>query len=262
MQAEVERVLHRTPYEFGGQRVRWRLQDVGRALAWLQGCSVPGIYKVLKRLGFSRKQALGFIHSPDPAYQAKWKRILQAFEEAAYHPQTTVILFMDELTYFRRPAKAPTYHAHGKSQPKAMDAPQYNAQTRVVAVVNGITGQVTYLQRTKIGKKELPRFYAQVRAAYPQVQRIYLAQDNWPVHKLPEVLEALHTQQLTPLFFPTYASWLNPIEKLWKWLKQEVLHLHRWADQVNHLRFQVLAFLDRFSHGSEPLLRYTGLMSE
>ncbi|MGQ9628202.1 MAG: transposase [Anaerolineae bacterium] len=29
------------------------------------------------------------------------------------------------------------------------------------------------------------------------------------------------------LCLPTYASWFNPIEKLWRWLKQDVLHLHR-----------------------------------
>ena len=242
--------------------MRWRLQDVGRALAWLAGCSEAGIYKVLKRLGFSRKQAIGFIHSPDPAYHAKWRRILQAFEEAAYHPDTTVILFMDELTYYRRPETAPAYHRQGRSQPKAMDAPQYNSQTRVVAVLNGITGRVTYLQRTKIGAKELPIFYAQVRAAYPQVEKIYIAQDNWPVHKLPQVLQSMQELLLQPLFFPTYASWLNPIEKLWKWLKQEVLLLHCWADQVYQLRLAVLAFLDRFLDGSEPLLQYTGLMSD
>ncbi len=242
--------------------MRWRLQDLGSALRWLAGCSMPGICRLLKRLGFSRKQALGFIHSPDPYYQDKWKRILQAFEEAAYHPETTVILFLDELTYFRRPDTAPAYHAQGKSQPRAMDAPLYNAQTRLVAALNGLTGQVTYLQRTKIGRKELPRFYAQLRAVYPEVQKMYLVQDNWPVHKLPDVLQALQAQKITPLFFPTYASWLNPIEKLWKWLKQQVLRMHHWADQIYQLRLAVTQFLDRFAQPSDALLRYSGLMSD
>ena len=35
--------------------------------------------------------------------------------------------------------------------------------------------------------------------------------------------------QLVPL--PTYASWCNPIEKLWRQLRQELLHLHRFADR-------------------------------
>ena len=58
---------------------------------------------------------------------------------------------------------------------------------------------------------------------------------------------------------PTYASWENPIEKLWRYGKQEVLHLHRWAEQLEELRRQFLAFLGRFVAGSEPLLRYVGL---
>jgi hypothetical protein len=64
------------------------------------------------------------------------------------------------------------------------------------------------------------------------------------------------------VFLPTYASWLNPIEKLWRWLKQTVLHLHRHATDLGHLRAQVAAFLDRFTDGSmdaASLLRYVGL---
>jgi hypothetical protein len=77
--AEVEMVLHQSPRQYGLKQTRWRLQDVGRALNWLEGLSEPGIYKVLKRLGFSRKQALNFIRSPDPNYRYKWQQILGAY---------------------------------------------------------------------------------------------------------------------------------------------------------------------------------------
>lgn len=76
---QIEYLLHQSPGQYGLARTRWRLRDVGRALKWLEGCSSPGIYKVLKRLGFSRKRAMNFIHSPDPDYHRKWKAILQAF---------------------------------------------------------------------------------------------------------------------------------------------------------------------------------------
>jgi len=87
-----------------------------------------------------------------------------------------------------------------------------------------VTGRVTYIQRSQVGVAALVLFYKQIRAAYPEAKVIYLVQDNWPVHKLPEALQAAAEQRLTPLFLPTYATWLNPIEKLWRWLKQEVLH--------------------------------------
>ena len=260
--AQVEWVLHQSPRQYGMQRVRWRLQDVGRALVWLQGHSDPGIYKVLKRLGFSRKRALNFIRSPDPEYRAKWEAILRAFWKALDSPGRVIILFLDELTYYRRPSKAPAYHRRGKTQPLAHEVPRSNTQTRIVAVLNGITGRVTYLQRSKIGKEALVAFYAQVRAAYPQAEAIYIVQDNWPTHKVPEVQAALDHHHLTPLFLPTYASWLNPIEKLWRWLKQDVLHLHRLADALDTLRQQVLDFLDQFATGSDALLRYVGLLPD
>jgi transposase len=253
-------LLHRSPRDFGIGRTRWRLQDVGRVLTWLDGYSDAGIYKVLKRLGFSPKRALNFIRSPDPAYRAKWQAILRAYMEAVGQPDKVVILFLDELTYYRQPSKASAYHATGKTQPIAIEVAGYNTKTRLVAVLNAITGQVTYLQRSKIGAAALVAFYAQVRAAYPSADKIYVVQDNWPVHLLPEPMQAMQDHQLTPLFLPTYASWLNPIEKLWRWLKQEVLHLHHLAHRLNDLRQQVLDFLNQFKSGSDALLHYVGLL--
>jgi len=255
-------VLRQSPRLYGKRRTRWRLQDVGCALAWLNGYSEAGIYKVLRRLGFSRKHARTFIRSPDPAFHAKWRAILQAFAEAVNHPQQVAFLLVDELTYYRQPATAPVYHRRGRSQPKARKAHRANTRTRLVAALDAITGQVLFMQRSKIGKQALPLFYTQLRAAYPHLQKVYVVQDNWPIHKLPEVLNALAECRLTPLFFPSYASWLNPIEKLWRWLRQDILHMHALAHDLDTLRHQVFEFLDQFAGGSDPLLRYVGLLSD
>lgn len=254
--------MRSSPRKYGIVRSRWRLQDVGRALNWLQGYSESGIYKVLKRLGFSRKQAINFIHSPDPDDRAKWQAVLRAYAEAVAHPGEVLLLFLDELTYYRRPSKAHAYHQTGATQPRAREVAGPNTQTRLVGVLNAVTGQVTYLQRSKIGIEALLLFYAQIRSTYPDAAKIYVAQDNWPVHQLDPVRQSLQLHRVTPLFFPTYASWLNPIEKLWRWLKQDVLHLHRLATQLQELRQLVLAFLDQFKNGSDALLRYVGLLSE
>lgn len=260
--AQVEEVLHRSPLDFGLPRTRWRLQDVQKVVAWLTGQSAVGVYKALKRLGFSRKQALRFIHSPDPDYQAKRQALRQAFQEACQHPKEVVILFLDGLTYYRQPSPAPALHPRGKRQPRALQSARANTQTRLVAALDGCTGQVLYLQQSKIGKAALIQFLGQLRAAYPHARQLYIVQDNWPVHKLPEVQAVYQAERLTPLFLPTYASWLNPIEKLWRWLKQEVLHLHRWAEALETLREKVRLFLDQFATGSSALLRYVGLLPE
>ena len=58
---------------------------------------------------------------------------------------------------------------------------------------------------------------------------------------------------------PTYAPWLNRIEKLWRYLRQEVLHLHQEED-FGSLHAHVNTFLDQFAGGSQHLLRYVGLL--
>jgi transposase len=167
---------------------------------------------------------------------------------------------MDEFSYYRQPSLACSYHATGNTLPYAFQVARSNTRTRLVGVLNGLTGKVTYLQRSKIGILALQEFYKQVRAEYPDAKTIYVVQDNWPVHKLPEVFQAMQKHALTPLFLPTYASWLNPIEKLWRWLKQDILHLHALANNLETLRSQVRDFLDGFASGSDTLLRSVGLL--
>ena len=257
----VEHLLHQWPSQYGIQRARWRLQDVRRALWWLEDVSDAGIYKVLKRLGFSRKKALAFVQSPDPEYRAKWQQVLSAYQEAVENPDEVVILFQDELTYYRRADIHHTWQGSGRPR-RHPHRSGNNTQARVTAVLNALTGQILFLQRSKVGKKELAAFYAMVRAAYPNARRIYLVQDNWPVHKLPEVTTAAAAANLTLLFLPTYASWLNPIEKLWRWLRQDVLHSHSLSHDFKRLRREVARFLQQFASGSRQLLHYVGLLSK
>jgi hypothetical protein len=199
-----------------------------------------------------------------------------------------VALFQDELTYYRQPTLAWAYAERGQQAPYAERSHQTNTATRVTAVLNPLTGQVDDWQGSRISTARLVSFYQQVRKAYPEAERLYLIQDNWPVHFHPEVLVALEEQEspwprsvpkhwptepsaaaqrrygalqlpIQLVMLPTYASWLNPIEKLWRWLKQEVLHLHRLSDRLTELRASVCRFLELFAVGSLELLRYVGL---
>lgn len=100
-----------------------------------------------------------------------------------------------------------------------------------------------------------------VNAAYPTAERLYVALDNWPVHFHPALRTALAaTTRIRLLRLPTYAPWTNPVERVWRKLAQEVLHLHRHTDDWPGLCAQVQAWLDAALLPSEALLRYTGLL--
>lgn len=156
---------------------------------------------------------------------------------------------------------------------------------RVAACLNATTGTVHARRAEETGRSVLIDLYREVAEYYSEARVIYMVQDNWPTHYHADIIGKLEPQQwpwpfkvpgnwpevpdeptakdplpIQAVGLPTYAPWLNPIEKLWRYLKQEVVHLHQKAEDFPSLHSQVDVFLDRFAGGSEHLLRYVGLL--
>src|SRR5690349_18689900 len=92
-----------------------------------------------------------------------------------------------------------------------------NKQWRVIGALNTLSGRVDYLDAYIIGRATVVEFYRQLAATYPHARRIYVVQDNWSIYRHEEVQAALVTlPAIAPVWLPTYAPWLNPIEKLWR----------------------------------------------
>ena len=90
-----------------------------------------------------------------------------------------------------------------------------------------------------------------------------MIQDSWNIHTHPDVLTALEgCPRLNPVGLPTSAPWLNPIEKLWRGLRQDILKLHRGVEDWPQVKQRGHDFLDQFAHGSSALLRYVGLVGK
>lgn len=253
--------------------------------AWLNLESRSGLSQLLKRLGISYKRGRDYVHSPDPNYDEKLSIIELARLRAFYEQKRYVFLYLDELTYYRQPTVSRAYEAVGKSQPLAQRSHRSNTHFRVLGALNALTGQVSYRQRSKTDISCLSGFWYDLQLHYPEAELIYVVVDNWPLHFHPDVLAPLQDQHfpfqpnlpgnwptepspkakidelpIQLLCLPTYASWLNPIEKLWRWLKQDILHLHRQSDDWPGLKQRVDHFLADFSCGSNELLKYTGLL--
>lgn len=277
-------MVRRDPREWGQAGARWRLEDIQRVCDWLRLGTAGGLSRLLGRLGISYQRGRQHVHSPDPDYLGKLLDIQGFLRQALEAPDLYVVLFQDEFSYYRQPSLERAYEARGQAQPLAELGHCKNRRGRILSVLNALTGAVYAEQHAYTGVSEMTTFYQQVCQRYPQAKLIYLVQDNWPVHFHPELLAALQPQvqrwpyhvpeswpakpkrPVEPLhlpiqlvLLPTYASWANPIEKLWRMLRQEVLHLHRFQDDWPGLQQRVADFLQQFSEGSERLLRYVGL---
>jgi transposase len=278
-------LVRREPRQFGHPQSRWSLHSILSSCDWLRLETRGGLSRLLKRLGIGFKRARSYIHSPDRDYESKVSYLTLCRMRAWYEPQRYVLLYLDEFTYWRQPTLDRAYEQAGQQQALAYRSVRRDSEFRGIGALNAITGQVTYRQYAKINLRRLSEFYAHIRSDYPDAETIYVVQDNWPVHVHPDVLarlepqhspfwptvppnwpqQAHHTalQDTLPIqlvFLPTYASWLNPIEKLWRWLRQDVLHLHRLSQEWQALKQAVLDFIAQFALGSIDLLRYVGLL--
>jgi hypothetical protein len=263
-------------------RSRWTLALLLKQCDWLALTTEAGLSQLLKRIGISYKRGRSYIHSPDAHYADK-NAVIELCRSRARHAQERyAFLYQDEFTYYRQPTLAYDYEAAGSSQPLAHRSQRSNTTFRIAATLDAFTGQVIYRQASRITRHQLVKLFADVADAYPGVETIYMVVDNWPVHFHPGVLSVLEPQrhldwprttpanwpshstakpkhtdlpiQLLPL--PTYASWLHPIEKLWRWLKQDILHHHRYSDNWSELKQRIADWLDAFAQSSQPLLRY------
>jgi DDE superfamily endonuclease len=236
---------------------RWTLATIRATFDWLADYSLSGVWRLLQRCDLRLRSAQVPQFSPDPEYADKLAHLEMALWEARRYPRSVVAVFLDQMGVTRWPDPAPDW---GTAPPLADRRGAKQGQWRLMGALNPFTGQVNYLDNYIVGRAKVMECYGRLVAAYPRARRLYAIQDNWSIHKHTDVIEALKGwPQIEPVWLPTYAPWLNPIEKLWRWLRQDMLHLHRQADDWKALRQRVRDFLDQFAHGSQRLLEYVGL---
>ena len=243
---------------------RWALRTNRGAVPELADDSRSGVWRVLHRYRLGLRTARLQLYSPDPDYLPKVARLERCLREAAREPEAVALVFVDEMGYYRWPDAAPDWRLAAPDAPTlAWRAGPTHRQQRLIGAPGALTGRVDYRDNYLVGREQVSAFYRQLDHVYAGAERVYVVQDNWSIHHHDDVQAAVAgLPRLELVWLPTYSPWLNPIEKVWRWLRQDVLKLHRLADDWHALRQRVNAFLDQFATGSHQLLRYTGLVGD
>lgn len=170
------------------------------------------------------------------------------------------MLFTDEASFYRQPTQAWLWAWMGRIQPRLPYSHRSNTRMRVVAFLDAATGEVQAWDYAQVTVHRLQECWLRAARRYPEAKTIYLVLDNWPVHRHPTALAACRRDpRLRLVWLPTYAPWLNAIEKLWRWVKHLVTHAHPWSDHFRLFRDYVMAEFHRLASGSPELRRYCGL---
>ena len=181
---------------------------------------------------------------------------------ARSNPESVRVLFVDEMSFYRRPEPGREWHEKGRGgrmQPTVPQAPGPNTRRRIIGALDAIDGRVISRSRSSMGVRAILPFLRQVRRAYGPDMTLILVWDNWPPHHHEEIKTLATELGIEIINTPTYAPWTNYIEKLWKLLRDDILRLHRLSDSWTELRKRVDRYLASLFRPNAKLLRYVGL---
>lgn len=210
------------------------------------------IRTTLHRLGFRWRRPRWAVQRNDPQTVQR----MQAIAQAVFRAKTeTVILLEDETIFKTLPLLRQMWLRQG--QQLRVPTPRQNDDVCLYGVLELNRGHAFHAFYDKGNSEATLAYLEQLLAHYPQ-QPILLIWDQARYHTSQMVEAWLAAQpRLTTMLLPKYAAELNPIESIWRQLKNQVAaNLTRSLDTIQ-------AACDRFFHQHRPadLLRMAGLVA-
>ncbi len=89
-------------------------------------------------------------------------------------------------------------------------------------------------------------FLKRIESAYPDKQKVYIFLDNARYYKNQAVQGYLKSSKIKFYHLPPYSPNLNPIERLWKWMKERVLY-NAYYKEFDEFKQAVFGFLEGLS---------------
>lgn len=190
--------------------------------------SVKYIAELLQNMGFSFQKArfaVGGQAEDNPRKRQVWKAETWPQIRAQALANKAYLLFGDEASFPQWGSLTYTWAKKGK-QPTVKTS-GIRKGYKVFGLVDYFTGRFFYKTQTeRFNSTTYITFLQQVLAKTRKP--LILIHDNAPYHpsKAVRAFCAQHAHRLTVYELPPYSPDYNPIEKLWKQVKKERIHLH------------------------------------
>lgn len=214
----VQGLLPRDPHDAGFLATCWTVAMLSLVLVQTLGVTLSPrtLRRGLHRLGLGwRRPRLTMPRTVDPAKAAKQWAIVEAVVTAA--PETA-ILYADEARIQLLPLVRTMWQWVG--QQRRIPTPGSNVSRTVFGALDIDTGQWTSLVRPRARTEDFLAFLEHLLVVHP-TGPLLLIVDNFSSHKARLVTDWLLAHPRLHLsFLPTYCSQLNPVEGIWRHLKQ------------------------------------------
>ena len=254
-EAVIEELLLEPPTQQGYTRTYWTVGLLGVHLEREAGLAVCGetLRTTLQRLDFRWKRPRWAAQRDDPLAAERMQAICQAVIQA---PPERLILLEDETTFKSLPPLRQMWIRKGEEL--ALPTPLSNDKTQLYGTLDLHTGQTFHAFSDQALNSEATITYLQQLLAHYQHQSITLIWDHARYHTSQQVQDWIAAQpRLEVLLLPKYDPQLNPVEALWRTLKDHVAaNLTRSLAAIKQATHRFFA-----QHTPHDLLRMAGLLA-
>jgi len=259
---ELDLLLTEGPSAAGFTGACWRSPMIQHMIYQKFGVfySVQYIAQLLKNMGYSYQKARFVSDHKDPKKREewladKWPKIIKLARE-----KDAAILFGDEASFPQWGTLTYTWAKKGE-QPTVKTC-GIRKGYKVFGLIDYFTGRFFYsAQEDRLKSESYAAFLLSV--LNKTREHIILVQDGARYHTSKAMLEFFDKYEslLTVYQLPSYSPDFNPIEKLWKEIKKDGIHLH-YFPTFNDLVVKVEEVLLMFGKLSQKVLSLFGFYRE
>lgn len=218
--------------------------------------SVRYLSQLLKNMGYSYQKAAFVAAKQDEDKRTAWLEDVWPLILKEAKKRNSYILFGDEASFPQWGTLSYTWARKGK-QPLIKTSGNRRSY-KVFGLIDYFTGR--FFAKGRDGKLNSDSYIDFLKGVLTKTRKhIFLIQDGAPYHKGKKVKEffAKHADRITVYTLPSYSPDFNPIEKLWKKIKQHGTHL-KYFPTFESLTNKVEEMLIDFEYAAKEVLALFG----
>ena len=152
--------------------------------------------------------------------QQKWLEEYHKLKQAL--PDDETICFIDGVHPTHN--VQPVYGWIKKGIRKEIPTNSGRARINLSGAIDVVNHKVVIQEDKMLNAEATIGFFRKVEASYPWKRKVHVFCDNAGYYKNKAVREYLQDSKIDLHFLPPYSPNLNPIERLWKWMKERVIY--------------------------------------
>lgn len=255
---QLDKMIDEGPQKHGFSAACWRSPMIQHLIykKFNVFYNVHYVSQLLKNMGFSFQKAKFESAHLDPVARKNWEKKIwpKIFKEAK--EKNAHILFGDEASFPQWGSLSYTWARRGK-QPVVKTSGTRKSY-KVFGLIDYFTGKFySKGHEGRLNSETYANFLKEVLSATKK--HIILIQDGAPYHKSKAMKQFFekNSNRLTVYKLPSYSPDYNPIEMLWKKIKQNDIHMH-YFPTFDELKKKVNEALLTFQKSSKEILNLFG----